>query len=83
MFTTQIAQSGELTLFINGKAIHSLYNPAAEADTFLKKQIVTNIPKIFILIGPGLGYLKKSISRYLCQDPVQQFQKRRLQKLCK
>ena len=64
MFTTQIARSGELTLFINGKAIHSLYNPAAEADTFLKKQTVTNIPKIFILIGPGLGYLKKSVSKF-------------------
>lgn len=62
MFTTQIARSGELTLFINGKAVHSIYNPAAEADTFLKRQIFTNIPRIFILIGPALGYLKKSVA---------------------
>lgn len=63
MFTTQNSRSGELTFFINGKAVHSLYNPTAEADTFLKRQIFTNIPQIFILMGPGLGYLKKSVSK--------------------
>ncbi|MCK5152741.1 MAG: motility associated factor glycosyltransferase family protein [Spirochaetales bacterium] len=64
MFTTQNSRSGELTFFINGKAVHSLYNPTAEADTFLKRQIFTNIPQIFILIGPGLGYLKKSVKSF-------------------
>ncbi len=61
MFTTEIARSGELTLFIEGKAVHSKYDPVAEANTFLKKQCYKNSPHIFILIGPGLGYLKSSI----------------------
>ncbi len=63
MFTTQIARSGELTLLINGKSVHSLYNPSKEADSFLIKQSFKNIPQIFILIGPGLGYLKKSVQK--------------------
>jgi len=64
MFTTKIARSGELTLFINGKAVHSLYDPESEADAFLKKQNFKSIPQIFILIGPGLGYLKKSVIKF-------------------
>ena len=61
MFTTEIARSGELTLFIKGIAVHSKYDPAAEANTFLKNQSFKNKPQIFILIGPGLGYLKSAI----------------------
>lgn len=61
MFTTEIARSGELTLFIDGIAVHSKYDPKEEAKKFLKKQDFKNKPQIFILIGPGLGYLKSTI----------------------
>ncbi len=62
MLTTGKARSGELTLYLNGKSIHSSYDPVAEANTFLKQQNYIRNPYLFILIGPGLGYLKASIT---------------------
>jgi len=61
MFRTELSKSGKLTLFYNGKYIHSRYNPIAEADSFLKKQSLNKTSRLFILIGPGLGYLSSSI----------------------
>ena len=61
MFTTEKAKSGKLTLYFNDKSIHSRYDPVAEANTFVKKQSFKKSPYLFILIGPGLGYIKTSI----------------------
>lgn len=61
MFTTGKAKSGDLTLYLNGKSIHSRYDPAAEANAYIKQQNYLQNPYLFILIGPGLGYLKTSI----------------------
>jgi len=61
MFTTEKAKSGNLTLVYNNKFIHSRYNPVSEANTYFKTQNINTNTKLFILIGPGLGYLINSI----------------------
>jgi len=61
MFTIEKAKSGELTLLFNGKSIHSKYAPKAEAVTFLNKQTIKKSSRLFLLLGPGLGYLKLAI----------------------
>ena len=62
MFTTAKTRSGKLTLFFNGISIHSRYDPVLEAQTFLKQHYYNKKPFLFILIGPGLGFLKTEIS---------------------
>lgn len=62
MFTTEKSRSGELTLQFTNLFIHSRYDPVAEANTFIKKQYFNKTPYLFILIGPGLNYIKNSIS---------------------
>jgi hypothetical protein len=62
MFITENTKSGQLTLRINGKYVHSRYDPISEAKSFLDKQSFKRKPYIFILIGPGLGYLKSSVT---------------------
>ena len=57
------SRSGDPILFVNGRSIHSTYNPVKEADNFIKTQCYTKQINRFILIGPGIGYLKKSLKR--------------------
>jgi hypothetical protein len=43
---------------INGKNIHSKYNPEREAERFINAYKLQN-PSIIILLGAGLGYIQK------------------------
>ena len=70
MFTTEKARSGKLTLYLNGKSIHSRYDPVSEALAFIKQQNFKNKPYLFILIGPALGYLKILINEIYPQAKI-------------
>ncbi len=49
----QTAKSGDLTATLNGKYIHSKYNPSAEAD---KNPAIAKESSIAVILGFGLGY---------------------------
>ncbi len=55
------ARSGDLTASWNERQLHSRFDPRAEADRFLESG--PGIARVFVLIGPGLGYLISSIRR--------------------
>ncbi len=61
MISTEKTRSGNLTLLINKRLIHSRYNPESEAQTFLLTKNFKRCPQIVIIIGSGLGYLKKAV----------------------
>jgi len=63
MIKTGNSRSGDPILYVNGRSIHSKYNPVKEADNFIKTQFYSKQINRFILIGPGIGYLKKSLKR--------------------
>jgi hypothetical protein len=51
---------GFLCAEINGKNIHSQYNPEREAIRFVQASILKN-PSIIILLGAGLGYILEEL----------------------
>ncbi len=63
MIKTGNSQSGDPILYVNGRSIHSKYNPVKEADNFIKTQFYSKQIDRFILLGPGIGYLKQSLKR--------------------
>ena len=55
------ARSGDLTARWNDRQLHSRFDPSVEADRFLDSH--HNAARVFVVIGPGLGYLIASIHR--------------------
>jgi len=57
------ARSGDLTASWNDRQLHSRFDPRVEADRFLDSGPAA--ARVFVIIGPGLGYLIASIrARY-------------------
>jgi len=56
------ALTGDLIIFINGRSIHSKYNPVKEADNFIKSKKYSKEINRFIVIGSGIGYIKQSLN---------------------
>jgi len=63
MIRTDKSLTGDLILFINGRSIHSKYNPVKEADNFIKSKNYAKETNRFIVIGSGIGYIKQSLNR--------------------
>jgi hypothetical protein len=50
------AGTGLPTVFVEEKSLHSRYDPAGEAEKYIKKINFSEKIRFFILIEPGLGY---------------------------
>jgi hypothetical protein len=55
------ARNGQPTALLNGLAVHSTYNPTAEAEKLLTQQPNTDTAGGFVLLGYGLGYLAEAL----------------------
>ncbi|MCM1321153.1 MAG: DUF115 domain-containing protein [Bacteroides sp.] len=59
------AKNGQLSCKINGRQLHSAYNPAAEAEQFVKSLECSYIPTAIVVTGAGLPYCANPLrSRY-------------------
>ena len=56
-------RSGETSLRIKGKYLHSRRDPATEAQRFLASQTGQRTPATVLLVAPGLGYLSREVRR--------------------
>jgi len=54
---------GFLCAEVQGRYIHSKYNPHREAERFVARQIGGATPEIIILVGAGLGYINECIEK--------------------
>ncbi|MDR1507988.1 MAG: DUF115 domain-containing protein [Treponema sp.] len=58
------AKDGSFTLYKDETAIHSLYNPALEAEKFIASLSLENRDyRCFILAEPGLGYMVPALEK--------------------
>jgi hypothetical protein len=65
IYDLQETQTGDLTLWQGGIAIHSLTGAVAEAEGLVKEQLLTSQHAINCLLGLGLGYtLKAAVEQY-------------------
>jgi len=55
------SERGFLCAEVQGRNIHSKYNPHREAERFIKRQLDGTSPEIIILVGGGLGYIVESL----------------------
>jgi len=60
---------GFLCAEINGKNIHSKYDPHREAERFIGASVSGN-PSVIIILGAGLGYLQEEIIKQFPSTPV-------------
>ena len=59
------SRSGAPSLKIDGRALHSPFDPGREADRFLQRALGTGLPSLIVLLGEGLGYLSGSLRKSL------------------
>ena len=65
-------RSGHPTLVRGKTFIHSTYDPIKEANRFISESCKNETPSCIVLLGPGLGYLRRAIreqfpiSRQIC-----------------
>lgn len=57
----ELARSGDPTLYIGGKAVHSKFNPVKEAER--AAELIPSGTGIVVLAGLGLGYVAEAIVR--------------------
>jgi hypothetical protein len=57
------ARNGAPTAYLGNIALHSAYDPVAEADRFVASLEVAENVRFFILVEPCLGYLTASLRR--------------------
>lgn len=55
-YRLETSRSGQPTLRLQGRLIHSRFDPEREAQRFLSER-APGVPRTFLVIGPGLGYL--------------------------
>jgi hypothetical protein len=55
------AGNGSLTVLAGERALHSRYDPAGEAERYIKSLSIPPEVRFFILLEPGLGYLIPAI----------------------
>ncbi len=63
MLRLEKTRSGHLTLTDAKASIHSRYDPVREADRFAAKALQNATPSSIVLLGPGLGYVARSLRR--------------------
>jgi hypothetical protein len=57
------ARSGQPTARVKGTHLHSPYDPEKEARRFLRRSIGQRNPSTILLLGAGLGYLYREMTR--------------------
>jgi hypothetical protein len=57
------ARSGAPSLRIDGKALHSPYDPAREAERFVREILGSQAPSTVVVLGEGLGHVASAVSR--------------------
>lgn len=57
------ARSGAPSLRIDGKALHSPYDPAREAERFVREILGSEPPSTVVVLGEGLGHVASAVSR--------------------
>ncbi len=60
------SRTGHPTATLEGIHLHSAYDPAAEAERFIKQIIKDDKPSTIILLGAGLGYIIRAVQ---CKFP--------------
>jgi len=63
--TVVTAASGDATLKVDGRFLHSRRDPRTEARRFLTSQLQGQHPRIVLIVGAGLGYLTAA-AREVC-----------------
>nr|MCR5605845.1 DUF115 domain-containing protein [Treponema sp.] len=58
-----IAKNNSKTCSINGKALHSSYNPEREAERFVSQLEIDYIPEYIIILAPALSYCTSYIRK--------------------
>ncbi len=57
------ARSGAPSVRVDGRAMHSSYDPAREADRFLDESLGAEIPSTVVILGECMGYLTDAVRR--------------------
>jgi len=63
MLERSTARSGQPTARIKGIHLHSPYDPEKEARRFVRQSIKQPDPSMILLLGAGLGYLYRELTR--------------------
>lgn len=66
---TEQAKNGETTLTIDGKFLHSKYNPSAEAEK-TEAAVFSSETQLLIFMGLGLGYQPLAFSKKRSDTPI-------------
>ena len=56
-------RDGSHTVYVDGVALHSRYEPTREAERLVGRQIGDAAPSLVVVVGPGLGHIVAAVRR--------------------
>ncbi len=73
MIELRTARSGKPSVVVDGKLLHSTYDPERQAQRFVEESFTDGIPSAVIVVGEGLGYVSNAIRNQFPEIPVISF----------